>query len=223
MRWKSSLQDRGLAAFPCIAVSRFVAETTAARGLRVSAVVENQVQDLPTETAHACAPCGVVYAGSGDYWGKGLDILEAVAASGVPVHTYSPAAVPGCISHGAVRREILLSAFPVYQMMIFPSRYESFGLVVIEALASGIPVLMRRTGVGGDLAKVLPECVLAADAGADEWVKAIDVILADRDRIVASGRQFAAAYLDRSRFAKNWQVTIKRLGRPEGNSALPNN
>jgi glycosyltransferase involved in cell wall biosynthesis len=212
LRWKSWMQDRGLAAIPSVAVSRFVAETAGARGVQVSGVVENQVQDLPEGALQPAERTGLVYAGSGDYWGKGLDVLQALSARGLPLHTYSPANIPGCISHGAVRREILLGALPAYQAMVFPSRYESFGLVVIEALASGVPVLMRRTGVGADLACVLPECVLADNATAEDWEKAIDAVLNDRERIVREGHVFAKAYLDRVRFDRDWREMITRLG-----------
>lgn len=211
MRWKAWLQDRGLASFRSIAVSRFVAETTARRGLHVTSVVENHVH-VPEQSVQPHATSGLVYAGSGDYWGKGLDKLSALAARGLPIHTYSPATILGGTNHGAVQRDVLLKALPAYQAMVFPSRYESFGLVVIEALAAGIPVIMGRTGVGVDLARTLPECVLAAEATIDDWEKAIETTLLDRNRIVNEGRKFASAYLDKSRFDANWRNAVRRLG-----------
>ena len=41
--------------------------------------------------------------------------------------------------------------FAAADLFLFPSHYESYGLVVTEALASGIPVIATRTGCASDL------------------------------------------------------------------------
>jgi alpha-1,3-rhamnosyl/mannosyltransferase len=74
--------------------------------------------------------------------------------------------------------------------MIFPSHYEGFGLPVLEAMASGTPVVATTAGaipeVAGDAAVLVPP------GDADALAAGVQVAIADRDRLVAAG-------LDRAR------------------------
>lgn len=52
---------------------------------------------------------------------------------------------------GYLRGERLSQAYASADIFVFPSRLETFGLVVIEAMASGLPVVAARVGGVGDM------------------------------------------------------------------------
>jgi glycosyltransferase involved in cell wall biosynthesis len=81
-------------------------------------------------------------------------------------------------------------------IVVHPSRYEGFGLPVLEAMAHGVPVLAAASGavreVAGDAAAFVP-----TDATPDELASAICDLLDDpgrRDALAGRGASRAAGY-----------------------------
>ncbi len=105
-----------------------------------------------------------------------------------------------------VSRPMLAQWYRAADIVAIPSYSESFGLVAIEALASGAPVLAAR--VGG-----LP--VAVGDAGQlieghdpQEWAEAMSAMLADPDRLAraaTSGPEHAQRF--------SWEHTVDELER----------
>ena len=66
------------------------------------------------------------------------DTLLALAAdAGVADRLH----VPGVVRHGQ-----LLAELPDFDLLLAPSRYETFHLAVVEAVAAGLPVIVTRSG-----------------------------------------------------------------------------
>ena len=101
---------------------------------------------------------------------------------------------------GHVEPEELAALYRGAACLVFPSRYEGFGLPVLEAMASGTPVVAAATGalpeIAGDAAVLVEPGDPAALAGG------IEQALADRERLVAAGLERA------SRF--KWADTARR-------------
>jgi glycosyltransferase involved in cell wall biosynthesis len=101
---------------------------------------------------------------------------------------------------GHVSKEELAMLYRGASCLIFPSRYEGFGLPVLEAMASGTPVVATAAGavpeVAGDAA------VLVEPGDADALAAGIERALAERERLRAAGLERARSF--------SWVETARR-------------
>jgi glycosyltransferase involved in cell wall biosynthesis len=86
---------------------------------------------------------------------------------------------------GHVPDEELAALYRGAECLVFPSRDEGFGLPLLEAMASGVPVVATRAGalpeIAGDAA------ILVEPGNPVELAGGIERALADRERLVAAG------------------------------------
>ncbi|WP_400259719.1 glycosyltransferase family 4 protein [Candidatus Methanomassiliicoccus intestinalis] len=126
-----------------------------------SRVIENAVPDIfhkiPQETARA--ELGVTHKGlMGIFVGradqtKGFDIVSKISKQ-MKILCVTPSEVPS--SKGMiVRQNVDYYDMPKYysaaDFLLFPSRYESSGYSIMEALKCGIPVVAAKTGILEDM------------------------------------------------------------------------
>jgi len=111
----------------------------------------------------------------------------------------------GIVFLGTVQREDMPKAINGAKLLVVPSRYESFGLPALEAMACGIPVLATR--VGG-LAEIVDETVgvLVEPDNPPAQARAIYTCIEDAslaERAVTRGPAKAEKY--------DWRVIAPRL------------
>ncbi len=100
---------------------------------------------------------------------------------------------------GRAGDEELLQALADADVFVAPSRYESFGLVVAEAMMMGLPVVSTAVGGIPEVAVDGETALLVAPGDAAALEDALDALVADaglRDRLGAAGRARYAAVFD---------------------------
>jgi glycosyltransferase involved in cell wall biosynthesis len=114
------------------------------------------------------ANLGLVMAGVDRGMGTELEALSDGSPGSTPLITFA----------GVTTEAQLLALYRAAMALVYPSRYEGFGLPLLEAMACGTPVIAARTSS-------IPEVV--GDAGVlldpdDEagWIAAIERVLDDR-------------------------------------------
>lgn len=134
-----------------------------------------EAYQLLTRRVHQAPPLALVGAPSGD----GYDISAEISARGLE---------RSVVRLGRVSDQVLSHLYCAAGCFVFPSLYEGFGLPVLEAMASGTPVIASNVSsipeVAGDAALLINP----TDAG--EIRRAIEQVFADstcRDRLVQAG------------------------------------
>ncbi len=111
---------------------------------------------------------------------------------------------PSCILGGFQEEQQLVALYQAAMVVWFPTLYDGFGMPVIEAMASGTPVVSSNTTgipeVAGDAAILLSPQDLA---GHVEAIANLAVDSADRPALIERGRTRAAGY--------TWQASADKL------------
>jgi glycosyltransferase involved in cell wall biosynthesis len=107
---------------------------------------------------------------------------------------------------GFIEDEDLPALISCASLVAMPSKYEGFGLPVLEAMACGVPVIASNTSslpeVGGDAA------LYAAPDDVREWVELIDRVLAD-PALQASMREKGLRQAQKFRWSEAARQTAK--------------
>jgi glycosyltransferase involved in cell wall biosynthesis/GT2 family glycosyltransferase len=102
--------------------------------------------------------------------------------------------------HGRVEEDALRRFYQQCDVFVAPSRYESFGLVFLEAMVFGKPVIAGDAGGGPEVVTHGETGLLVAPGDAGELHKALDTLLADpalRQRLgEAARRDYEARFTD---------------------------
>ncbi len=114
--------------------------------------------------------------------------------------------VPNAVFTGVLRGERLAEVYANLDLFVFPSRTDTFGNVILEAFASGVPAVV--TASGGP--KFLVESEVSGLVAGSNWefIKAVSRIMSDR----TLQRRMSVAALRYVR-AQSWETVFDNLFR----------
>ncbi len=122
----------------------------------------------------------------------------------------------------AVEPGDLVALYRLAAAAVQPSFYEGFGIPIVEALASGCPVVTTRGGVFPEAGG--PESAYVDPRDPEELRAALSAILGDegrRERMRAAGLVHARRFSDEAIAGALWAVYEEALGRPAGGGGAP--
>jgi len=131
---------------------------------------------------------------------------ELIEKSGL--HSTTGGADADVLFVGPLDREQLAETLRRASALLIPSHSETFGLVALEAAASGIPVIASR--VGGLPEAVGDNGILLDDRRAESWAAAMDAILAEAHDAAGRTRLRARALAHAAPFG--WDAVAHRIG-----------
>ncbi len=98
---------------------------------------------------------------------------------------------------GVIPTERLKTFYPASDLYAMPSRFDTFGMVVLEAMAASLPVLVSdRMGVSDLIREGVNGCIVPVEAGPEEIARKLGLMLPEdtRERMGRAARETALSH-----------------------------
>jgi len=195
-----------------VAVSEFVRQILVDDNITVHQVIANAVDvNLFKQHADINKEFKYLFVGSYNYYAKGFDVLELLADKGLAIDCVTnkePGTKLGWIANTANENMPLI--YNRYRILVFPSRFEGIGLVPLESMACGLPIVMSNVGLGPELKRVLPEFV-ADGYDVEEYFQKIQHIEANYEDFSRKARAYVEQHHALDNYKKMWLALIDRV------------
>ncbi len=127
-----------------------------------------------------------------------------------------PSALPrGVVCLGQTPREALLREMSEADVFVFPSLFEGFALVILEAMAAGLPVITTPNTAGPDLIEDGKEGLIVPAGDVKALQNAMESLLNDPERARAMGRAAheKAKEYTWEKYGERWEAFVREVCR----------
>jgi glycosyltransferase involved in cell wall biosynthesis len=212
----SSIQVKSAKDKYVVTVSEFNKKVLEKQGIHVQAVIPNCADTELFSPDAAIIPTNeCLFVGRYDYYAKGFDVLETLADYGLKIRCITDRKPdhPRLFWTPFVANEKLPDYYRRAACLVFPSRFESLGLVPLEAMACGCPIVMSNVGLGPELQEDIPVFVVSGDPmkQVDEFLMRIKEVIARRKELSVNAREYVLQYFKYQDFKDRWQRLIEEL------------
>ena len=140
---------------------------------------------------------------------EGLSVQLVVVGHGPYSKEFSEL-LPEAVFTGYLRGKDLAAAYASSDVFVFPSTTDTFGNVVIEAQASGIPVVVSDSGGPKELVENNANGFITKSHDLEDFTRAVRNLIVDADLRKQMGQRARQSVIDRtwpSAFRKFWGAT----------------
>jgi glycosyltransferase involved in cell wall biosynthesis len=148
---------------------------------------------------------------------KGSDlVLAGASAAGYELLVAGPRGAPGATHLGVLEPGRLADAYRAADCMLFPTRYEGCSLAILEALASGVPVVTTPVGWMPTFLAAVPEyqalCIESSVASITERLRSLPQLVTED--LLSQARRYVVAENSLGRWTERWHALLVRAGYP---------
>ena len=118
--------------------------------------------------------------------------------------------LPDALFTGSLHGQELAAAYASADIFVFPSTTDTFGNVIIEAQASGVPVIVSDSGGPKELVEDQANGLVTKSHDVEDFARAIRTLVNDPERRQQMGKKARDSVVSRtwpSAFRKFWAMT----------------
>jgi len=118
--------------------------------------------------------------------------------------------LPDALFTGSLHGQELAAAYASADIFVFPSTTDTFGNVIIEAQASGVPVIVSDSGGPKELVENQANGLVTKSHDVEDFARAIRTLVSDPERRQQMGKKARESVVSRtwpSAFRKFWALT----------------